>query len=63
MNEAQQVSVIDLGELSGRFFKNLRRFWLIVLALAVLGAGGMLARSYLSYSPAYESRAIFSVNS
>ena len=54
---------LDLFPLLRRFFKSLGKLWIIVVLLAGLGAGAMFFRAWRSYTPMYESKAIFSVNS
>lgn len=52
---------IDLLQLFEGMWKNLIRFWWIVLLLVVLGAGGYFAFQVLSYEPVYRSSATFTV--
>ena len=54
---------IDLIALLERFFKALKRTWLIVLVLCLLGSGAFYLRSRISYAPRYQCRAIFSISS
>lgn len=59
-DEAQKI---DLMELWGRFEKLLRRFWPGVIVLCVVFAAVFVLRARQSYSPQYESRAMFTVSS
>ena len=54
--------LIDLGSLLRKMITCLRRFWILVLALAVAGGGLMYWKTYRSYRPMYRSEAVFSVS-
>lgn len=54
---------IDLISILSRFWKQLKRIWILVLVLTMLLSGLNLIRAARSYSPVYECKAIFSVAS
>ena len=60
--EHTEVQGIDLLVLLQKFFLFLRRFWAMVLILAILGGGLMYWRSMSSYAPRYKSEATFYVS-
>lgn len=62
-NEPEKLEPIDLMDLVGRFFKTFRRFWALMLVLALLCGGVFCLRAWRSFTPMYESVAMFSVNS
>ena len=53
---------LDLFLLVRNLLKQVRRLWWLVVALAVLGGGLMYLRTVRSYTPMYQSEAIFSVS-
>ena len=63
MEAENKENLIDLSVLAGRFRRELRRFWLPALVLALLIAGALFMRSYLGFTPMYEAKAIFAVSS
>ena len=63
MEKQNNPKPIDLVALMPRLFKQLKRFWILVLALMVLLAGVNYFRARRSYVPMYESKATFSVSS
>lgn len=63
MESEKAPEKIDLIGYVNRFFKILHKFWLLVLILAVLGAGLNYLRERRGFWPYYESKAIFSVSS
>lgn len=54
---------LDLTGIALRFFKSLRRLWVLVPVLALLLGGGNYLRKSRSYTPMYEAKAVFSVSS
>ena len=58
----QEQNLIDLGVLWHNFVPYLRRFWWLLLVLAMLGGGLMFLRAWRSYAPMYRSEAVFSVS-
>lgn len=54
---------IDLSVYFTRFFRAFRKLWLMVVLLAVLGAGVMFLREKASFRPQYEANAVFSITS
>lgn len=61
--ETNTVRQIDLTDLWLRFYKSLRRFWLLVLIPAVLFSAVWVIRGKASFAPRYEAKARFSVSS
>lgn len=62
-SEKQFTDQIDLTALILRFIKYLRRFWILILVLSLLGSAANFCRSYMSFTEIYESKALLSVNS
>lgn len=58
-----ELQKIDLEDLRGRFEKLLRKYWPGVILLCAVFAAVFLLRAYQTYSPRYESRAMFTVSS
>lgn len=58
----QDLAPIDLGAITRKTLLFLRRFWAIVLVLAIIGGGLMYFRAVRSYSPRYKSEAMFTVS-
>ncbi len=54
---------IDLSELIDRFIRVFKRFWYIILIFALIAGALNAFRAYRSFTPMYESQALFSVNS
>ncbi len=54
---------IDITEMTERFGRYLRRYWILVVVLAVLAAGLSLFRAKRAFVPLYESQAVFTVSS
>lgn len=52
---------IDYADVASRFFKTLRRLFVLPLVFVILGAAVFLARAWYRYVPRYESSAVFSV--
>ena len=52
---------IDLGVLLRNFVQGMRKFWWLLLLLTVLGAGVMLLRATIFYTPIYRADASFTV--
>ena len=52
---------IDIMGIVNRVIKALRRLWILVLVLIVLGGGVNYLRSRMNYTPMYQSTAILSV--
>lgn len=63
METDNEFEKIDLFAILRRFFKSLKKLWLLVLLLAVLLGSLNYIRAKRSYTPMYESRATFSVSS
>lgn len=63
MEKQQAPEKLDLIMMLRRLTKGLRRFWILVLVLAVLLGGLNYFRALRSYRPMYESKATFSVSS
>ncbi len=63
MDAENKENLIDLSVLSLRFWRELKRFWLPAILLAGLIAGALFIRSYTSFTPMYEAKAIFAVSS
>lgn len=63
MEKQNAPQPIDLMALMPRLFKQLKRLWILVLALTVLLAGVNYLRARKAYVPMYESKATFSVSS
>ncbi len=63
MEKPNTPETIDLVALIPRMFKQLKRFWILVLVLMVLMSGVNYLRARRSYVPMYESKATFSVSS
>lgn len=61
MNMQQENDYIDLGVLFIDFWKGIKKFWYIVIAFVILGAGGMCGYRYLTYEPLYQASASFTV--
>ena len=66
MNEKELVNdkeemEIDLVELMRNFIRGILKFWWLILLLAVMGAGVMLARATVFYTPMYRAEASFTV--
>ncbi|MBR3972813.1 MAG: polysaccharide biosynthesis tyrosine autokinase [Oscillospiraceae bacterium] len=62
-NQNNTLAPLDLSKMLDRFFKMLKRTWILVLALAVLLAGANLLRARISYRPVYRCQALFSIGS
>jgi len=62
-DERNTAPQIDLTDLWQRFYKSLRRFWLLALLPAVLFSGIWVIRSKANFMPYYEAKARFSVSS
>lgn len=60
--EKENVRELDLVDLLGRFWKYLRRFWILVLAAALLCSGLFFLRAKGSFTPVYEAKAMFTVS-
>ncbi|MDD7391054.1 MAG: hypothetical protein PUG60_15650 [Lachnospiraceae bacterium] len=54
--------ILDLGMLIHDFFRGLKKFWWLVVVLAVLTPAAVLAYSYITYEPMYQSQASFTVS-
>lgn len=63
MENTNTPEKIDLIDLLHRFFKALKSIWVLVLALTIIMGGLLYFRSSRSYTPYYESKAVFSVTS
>ena len=63
MDAENRENVIDLSVFASRFIRELKHFWLLALLLAGLIAGALFLRSYMSFTPMYEAKAIFAVSS
>ena len=63
MTQKDEIQKIDLLDLMGRFSKYLQRYWIVAALLAALFAGIFLIRAERSFTPMYQSRAMFSVSS
>lgn len=63
MEQTNQDQPIDLFDLLGRFKNAFFSLWPLVLVLAVLGSGLNYFRAKHSFTPMYESKAIFTVDS
>ena len=63
MEKINEPEKLDLLVLLRQLLKQLRRLWLLVLALAVLLGGLNYIRGLRGYQPMYESKATFSVSS
>ena len=62
MEENQSnLQPIDIMGIVNRVIKALRRLWILVLVLIVLGGGVNYLRSRMNYTPMYQSTAILSV--
>lgn len=61
--ETEAAQRVDLMDLARRLGKTLRRFWPLVIVLGLLGGGLRYVRAYRSFSPYYESHAVFTVSS
>lgn len=59
--EGQQDDVLDLGRLFQDVRKGLKKFWWLVLVLAVAGSGVFCCYRAVAYKPLYESSASFTV--
>ena len=62
MEEKQQNS-IDLFQLLNRFLTMLGKLWIIVVILGILGGAFFYLRAKRAYTPMYETKAIFTVES
>ena len=62
MEKNQEAMYIDLYAILRKLTMYLRRFWALVLVLAVLGGGLMYVKCVRSYRPMYKSEAVFSVS-
>ena len=60
--ENQELEQIDFQRTIHGLLKQLRRFWWLVVVLAILGGGLMFARAKSNYRPMYQSQAVFSVS-
>ncbi len=58
----QDNSEINLGELLSHFRKYLRRYWLLVLLTGLVCAAIFAAVSFVTFSPVYEAKAMFTVS-
>ena len=58
----EEQNLIDLGVVWRNFVPYLRRFWLLLLILAVIAGGVKYVRIKRSYVPMYRSEAVFSVS-
>ena len=63
MENEKQFEPIDLTLYLNRFLKTLRWTWLPILIISLLLGGYRYFRAYRSFSPQYETKAIFSVSS
>lgn len=61
MNIQQENDYIDLGVLFIDFWKGIRKFWYIIILLAILGAGTMWGYRFFTYEPLYQASASFTV--
>lgn len=59
--EQIELEQIDLFQLLQEFWKAFRAFFWVPLVLAVLLAGGLGVRAFLSYTPLYASEATFTI--
>ncbi len=59
----KQQNGLDLGAIFNRVGKAVRRLWILILLLMVLGGAVDLYRGWKSYVPMYQSKAIISVTS
>lgn len=62
-SENQTIEQIDLFPIIRRILKHLRKLWVLILVLGILGAGAGYVRARMNYTPYYESKALLSVNS
>ena len=62
MKEKEADNRIDLFALLENFLKTIKKFWIGIFVLTVLGAVLYMAYRTLHYRPAYRSQATFSVN-
>lgn len=62
-NQNNTLAPLDITMVLERFFKTLKRTWLLVLAMCVLLAGANLVRAWISYRPVYQCQALFSIAS
>ena len=60
--QEQENNEINLGDLFSHFWKYLRRFWLIVLLTGIACAAIFAAVSYVTFTPVYEAKAMFTVS-
>ena len=60
INDKEEME-IDLVELMRNFIRGILKFWWLILLLAVMGAGVMLARATVFYTPMYRAEASFTV--
>lgn len=60
--QEQENNEINLGDLFSHFRKYLRRFWLIVLLTGIACAAIFAAVSYVTFTPVYEAKAMFTVS-
>lgn len=63
MESEKSPAPLDLFELLNRLLTSLRKLWIPVLVLTVLVSGFMCLRARRSFTPMYESTALFSVSS
>ena len=63
MDSEKELEKIDIFHLLRRFFRSFKKFWVLTLVLCVLLGGLMWFRSRQSFTPYYETRAMFSVSS
>ena len=60
--KAGEPELIDLVSVLADFFRMLRKMWVWVLILALLGGGFFFIRNYRSWSPVYTASATFTVS-
>lgn len=63
MESENSMEKIDLIHVLSRFLRSMKKFWILTLVLCVLLGGLMYVRAERSFTPYYESRAMFSVSS
>lgn len=62
MTDEQGLRLTDLLDWAEKIAKTVFRFWLPILLVTLLAAGGTMLYSILTYVPYYESEVTFSVN-
>lgn len=57
----QEDDYIDLGVLLIDFWKGIKKFWIMIVVLMIVGMGAMIVYRYTTYVPMYQASASFTV--